>query len=63
MNSLSFIPLLDGNTEAPVEAPADTPEMTNVEPEQAPVPPAAAPTEDQTTVPDPDVPLAEGSVS
>ncbi|XP_031702198.1 myosin-binding protein C, cardiac-type isoform X3 [Anarrhichthys ocellatus] len=45
--------------EAPVEAPADAPGETIVEPEQAPAPPAAAPTEDQTAAPAHDAPQAE----
>ncbi len=52
----------DGDTEAPVEAPADGPGVSSVEPEQAPAPPAAAPTEDQTAAPAQDAPPAEGEL-
>ncbi|XP_070766191.1 myosin-binding protein C, cardiac-type [Enoplosus armatus] len=45
--------------EAPVEAPADGPGESSVEPEKAPAPPAAAPTEEQTTAPAQDAPPAE----
>ncbi|XP_039650234.1 myosin-binding protein C, cardiac-type isoform X5 [Perca fluviatilis] len=43
----------------PAEGPADAPGESGVEPEQAPAPPAAAPTEDQTAAPTHDAPPAE----
>ncbi|XP_028446357.1 myosin-binding protein C, cardiac-type isoform X2 [Perca flavescens] len=43
----------------PAEAPAAAPGESGVEPEQAPAPPAPAPTEDQTTAPTYDAPPAE----
>ncbi|XP_035855401.1 myosin-binding protein C, cardiac-type isoform X2 [Sander lucioperca] len=43
----------------PAETPADAPGESGVEPEQAPAPSAAAPTEDQTAAPTRDAPPAE----
>nr|XP_033481316.1 myosin-binding protein C, cardiac-type isoform X2 [Epinephelus lanceolatus] len=50
---------VEAPAEAPAGAPADAPTEASVEPEQAPAPPAEAPTEDQPAAPAGDAPHAE----